>query len=53
MEAKVKYRQPFMFTPNFILIVASNALWDNKNNTTGLSRIIIYFPLDWIKLSDK
>jgi phage/plasmid-associated DNA primase len=26
MEAKVKYRQPFMFTPNFILIVASNAL---------------------------
>lgn len=48
MEAEIKYKQPFMFTPNCFLILASNVLWDIKNTTTGLSRRMIYFPFDYI-----
>jgi putative DNA primase/helicase len=46
MEAEMKYKQPFMFTPSSFLIMSSNILWDIKNTTTGLSRRMIYFPFD-------
>jgi len=46
MEAEIKYKQPFSFTPSAFLIVTSNSLWDIKNSTTGLSRRMIYFPFD-------
>jgi hypothetical protein len=46
MEAEIKYKQPFNFTPNAFLIISSNTLWDIKNSTTGLSIRMIYFPFD-------
>lgn len=48
MEAEMKFKQPFMFTPNSFLILTSNVLWDIKNSTTGLSRRMIYFPFDHV-----
>lgn len=46
LEAEIKYKQPFMFTPNSFIILTSNVLWEIKNSTTGLSRRMIYFPFD-------
>ena len=46
MEAEVKYKQPFSFTPQCFTILTSNVLWDIKHSTTGLSRRMIYFPFD-------
>jgi putative DNA primase/helicase len=46
MEAEIKYKQPFMFTPNSFLVITSNVLWDIKNTTSGLSRRMVYIPFD-------
>jgi putative DNA primase/helicase len=46
MEAEIKYKQPFSFTPQCFTILTSNVLWDIKHSTTGLSRRMIYFPFD-------
>jgi phage/plasmid-associated DNA primase len=46
MEAEIKYKQPFMFTPQAFLILTFNVLWDIKFSTKGLARRMIYFPFD-------
>ena len=46
MEREMKYKDPVSFIPSFWVTIVSNVIWDIKNQTSGLSRRIIYLPFE-------
>ena len=42
----MKYKDPVSFIPSFWVTIVSNVIWDIKNQTSGLSRRIIYLPFE-------
>lgn len=46
MEREIKYKDPVAFIPGMWITIVSNVIWDIKNQTSGLSRRMIYYPFE-------
>lgn len=46
IQSERKYKDITQFKPTAFVVLTSNTLWELKDNTTGISRRMVYFPFD-------
>jgi len=46
IQSEKKYKDVTQFKPTAFVVLTSNTLWELKDNTTGISRRMVYFPFD-------